>query len=132
MFLFTLLSNFLTSFPIFSPAENPPSTRLTAAGFKMSFGGELKTFCQLARVQTRVCTIFSPHALRPPGVCLLINVLLISIHEKIAFIWSEFSLKLLCLRVSCRIIQNRVLLFILGVIIVLTVILAIYFNWRGH
>ncbi|XP_075872333.1 vesicle transport through interaction with t-SNAREs homolog 1A isoform X1 [Nelusetta ayraudi] len=31
-----------------------------------------------------------------------------------------------------RIIQNRVLLFILGAIIILTVILAIYFNWQRH
>ncbi|GLD49201.1 vesicle transport through interaction with t-SNAREs homolog 1A isoform X1 [Lates japonicus] len=31
-----------------------------------------------------------------------------------------------------RIIQNRVLVFILGAIILLTIILAIYFNLRGH
>uniref|UniRef100_A0A672N1P8 Vesicle transport through interaction with t-SNAREs homolog 1A-like n=1 Tax=Sinocyclocheilus grahami TaxID=75366 RepID=A0A672N1P8_SINGR len=31
-----------------------------------------------------------------------------------------------------RIIQNRVLVFILGAIILLTVVLAIYFNLRGH
>ncbi|XP_037134248.1 vesicle transport through interaction with t-SNAREs homolog 1A isoform X1 [Syngnathus acus] len=31
-----------------------------------------------------------------------------------------------------RIIQNRVLLFVLGAFIVLTIILAIYFNLRGH
>ncbi|KAM9336868.1 vesicle transport through interaction with t-SNAREs homolog 1A isoform 2-T2 [Symphorus nematophorus] len=31
-----------------------------------------------------------------------------------------------------RIIQNRILVFILGAIIVLTIILAIYFNLRGH
>ncbi|XP_037318705.2 vesicle transport through interaction with t-SNAREs homolog 1A isoform X1 [Pungitius pungitius] len=31
-----------------------------------------------------------------------------------------------------RIIQNRVLVFILGAIILLTIILAIYFNVRGH
>ncbi|XP_045921088.1 vesicle transport through interaction with t-SNAREs homolog 1A isoform X2 [Micropterus dolomieu] len=31
-----------------------------------------------------------------------------------------------------RIIQNRVLVFILGAIILLTIILAIYFNMRGH
>ncbi|XP_062270223.1 vesicle transport through interaction with t-SNAREs homolog 1A isoform X1 [Platichthys flesus] len=31
-----------------------------------------------------------------------------------------------------RIIQNRVLIFILGAIILLTIILAIYFNLRGH
>ncbi|XP_034425913.1 vesicle transport through interaction with t-SNAREs homolog 1A isoform X1 [Hippoglossus hippoglossus] len=31
-----------------------------------------------------------------------------------------------------RIIQNRVLIFILGSIILLTIILAIYFNLRGH
>ncbi|XP_047464205.1 vesicle transport through interaction with t-SNAREs homolog 1A isoform X1 [Mugil cephalus] len=31
-----------------------------------------------------------------------------------------------------RIIQNRVLIFILGAIIILTIILAIYFNLRGH
>ncbi|XP_019120322.1 vesicle transport through interaction with t-SNAREs homolog 1A isoform X1 [Larimichthys crocea] len=31
-----------------------------------------------------------------------------------------------------RIIQNRILVFVLGAIIVLTIILAIYFNVRGH
>ncbi|XP_030019281.1 vesicle transport through interaction with t-SNAREs homolog 1A isoform X1 [Sphaeramia orbicularis] len=31
-----------------------------------------------------------------------------------------------------RIIQNRILVFVLGAIIVLTIILAIYFNLRGH
>uniref|UniRef100_A0A7N6BU04 t-SNARE coiled-coil homology domain-containing protein n=1 Tax=Anabas testudineus TaxID=64144 RepID=A0A7N6BU04_ANATE len=31
-----------------------------------------------------------------------------------------------------RIIQNRILVFILGAIILLTIILAIYFNLRGH
>ncbi|XP_058477449.1 vesicle transport through interaction with t-SNAREs homolog 1A isoform X1 [Solea solea] len=31
-----------------------------------------------------------------------------------------------------RIIQNRVLVFVLGAIILLTIILAIYFNLRGH
>ncbi|XP_026098413.1 vesicle transport through interaction with t-SNAREs homolog 1A-like isoform X2 [Carassius auratus] len=31
-----------------------------------------------------------------------------------------------------RIIQNRVLVFILGAIILLTIVLAIYFNLRGH
>uniref|UniRef100_A0A671NDE3 Vesicle transport through interaction with t-SNAREs homolog 1A-like n=1 Tax=Sinocyclocheilus anshuiensis TaxID=1608454 RepID=A0A671NDE3_9TELE len=31
-----------------------------------------------------------------------------------------------------RIIQNRILVFILGAIILLTIVLAIYFNLRGH
>uniref|UniRef100_A0A9J8DK62 Vesicle transport through interaction with t-SNAREs 1A n=1 Tax=Cyprinus carpio carpio TaxID=630221 RepID=A0A9J8DK62_CYPCA len=31
-----------------------------------------------------------------------------------------------------RIIQNRILVFILGAIILLTIILAMYFNLRGH
>uniref|UniRef100_G3NBM6 Uncharacterized protein n=1 Tax=Gasterosteus aculeatus TaxID=69293 RepID=G3NBM6_GASAC len=35
-------------------------------------------------------------------------------------------------KVSGRIIQNRVLVFILGAIILLTIILAIYLNVRGH
>ncbi|RXN09723.1 vesicle transport through interaction with t-SNAREs -like protein [Labeo rohita] len=33
---------------------------------------------------------------------------------------------------DCRIIQNRILVFILGAIILLTIVLAIYFNLRGH
>lgn len=31
-----------------------------------------------------------------------------------------------------RIIQNRLLVFVLGIIIVITIILAIYFSFRGH
>ncbi|KAI4872798.1 hypothetical protein NFI96_016119 [Prochilodus magdalenae] len=34
--------------------------------------------------------------------------------------------------VSGKIIQNRILVFILGAIILLTIVLAIYFNLRGH
>lgn len=43
------------------------------------------------------------------------------------------SLTLLCLSVSvCRVIQNRILIFILGAILLLSIVLAIYFNLRSH
>ena len=40
--------------------------------------------------------------------------------------WAPF------LSLLCRIIQNRILIFILGAVIVVTIILAVYFNLRGH
>lgn len=44
----------------------------------------------------------------------------------VSVIYLRFSLSV------CRVIQNRVLIFILGAIILLTIVLAIYFNLRGH
>lgn len=44
----------------------------------------------------------------------------------------QANLSHLSLSVFCRIIQNRILIFILGAIIVVTIILAVYFNLRGH
>lgn len=48
------------------------------------------------------------------------------------FNFSSANLTHVSLSLHCRIIQNRVLVFILGAIILVTIILAVFFNLRGH
>lgn len=49
-----------------------------------------------------------------------------SLHVNMCFIYCSLWFSL------CRIIQNRILIFILGAVVLLTIILAVYLNLRGH
>uniref|UniRef100_A0A3B3R7C0 Vesicle transport through interaction with t-SNAREs homolog 1A n=1 Tax=Paramormyrops kingsleyae TaxID=1676925 RepID=A0A3B3R7C0_9TELE len=48
---------------------------------------------------------------------------------------AEFNLSLIVTSLLClfhRVIQNRILIFVLGAVILLTIVLAVYFNFRGQ